>query len=128
MSGSHQIVFFFLQAAATREVGKVLAKARSHAEAIRESADQFFFLNQELQASAVPSYDVHTAREVLETGTASHAASTHRSSQVLSKQTPERHQPLHLSSCLTHLSSVWPCSLTYCLTQVQTPSQELRVL
>ena len=57
-----------LQAAATREVGKVLAKARSHADAIRESADHFFFLNQELQASAVPVHDVHTAREVLETG------------------------------------------------------------
>ena len=49
-------------------MGKVLAKARNHAESLRESADQLFYLNQELQASNVPVHDVHTAREVLQTG------------------------------------------------------------
>ncbi len=57
------------QAAATREVGKVLAKTQNHSDAIRESADQLFYLNQELQACCVPAHDVHTARQVLETGT-----------------------------------------------------------
>ena len=56
------------QAAATKEVGKVLAKAQHHADAIRESADQLFYLNQELQASSIPVHDVHTARQVLDTG------------------------------------------------------------
>lgn len=56
------------QAAATKEVGKVLAKAQNHADAIRESADQLFYLNQELQASGIPVHDVHTARQVLATG------------------------------------------------------------
>ena len=49
-------------------MGKVLAKARNHAESLQESADQLFYLNQELQASNVPVHDVHTAREVLQTG------------------------------------------------------------
>lgn len=53
---------------ATKEVGKVLSKASNHAEAIRESADQLFFLNQELQATISPLHDVPTARQVLETG------------------------------------------------------------
>ena len=52
----------------TKEVGKVLSKASNHAEAIRESADQLFFLNQELQATISPVHDVTTARQVLETG------------------------------------------------------------
>ena len=49
-------------------MGKVLAKAQSHADAIRESADQLFYLNQELQAYNVPVHDVHTARQLLQTG------------------------------------------------------------
>ena len=57
-----------IQAAATKEVGKVLAKAQNHAESLRESADQLFYRNQELQASNVPVHDVHTARQVLQTG------------------------------------------------------------
>ena len=53
---------------ATKEVGKVLSKASNHAEAIRESADQLFYLNQELQATSGPLHDVFTARDILETG------------------------------------------------------------
>lgn len=59
---------FILQALATREVGKVISKANNHAEAIREAADQLFYLNQELQATCGPLHDVATARQVLETG------------------------------------------------------------
>ena len=57
-----------LQALATREVGKVISKANNHAEAIREAADQLFYLNQELQATCGPLHDVATARQILETG------------------------------------------------------------
>ena len=57
------------QAAATKEVGKILARTQSHADALRESADQLYYLNQELQSCCVPALDVHTARQVLETGT-----------------------------------------------------------
>lgn len=57
------------QAAATKEVGKILATTHSHADALRESADQLYYLNQELQSCCVPAFDVHTARQVLETGT-----------------------------------------------------------
>lgn len=73
-----------IQAAATKEVGKVLAKARNHADSIRQAADQLFYLNQELQASNVPVHDVHTARQVLETGDWTHilpACSSAASSQ-----------------------------------------------
>lgn len=62
---------WIVQAAATKEVGKVLARTRNHADAFRESADQLYYLNQELQSCCVPAHDVHTARQVLETGTAS---------------------------------------------------------
>ncbi|KAL3156281.1 hypothetical protein ABBQ32_012554 [Trebouxia sp. C0010 RCD-2024] len=64
----HVLIEWSNKAAATKEVGKVLAKARNHADSIRQAADQLFFLNQELQASSVPVHDVHTARQVLETG------------------------------------------------------------
>lgn len=57
------------QAAATKEVGKILARTQSHADALRESADQLYYLNQELQSCCVPALDVHTAWQVLETGT-----------------------------------------------------------
>ena len=57
------------QAAATREVGKVLAKTQNHSGAIRESADHLYYLNQELQACCVPAHDVQTACQVLGTGT-----------------------------------------------------------
>lgn len=53
---------------ATKEVGKVLSKATNHADAIREAADQLYFLNQELKATAAPLHDVFTAKTVLETG------------------------------------------------------------
>lgn len=62
------VIIINMQAAATKEVGKVLAKARNHADSLRESADQLFYLNQELHASNVPVHDVHTARQVLQTG------------------------------------------------------------
>ena len=63
----------------------MLAKARNHADSIRESADQLFYLNQELQASNVPVHDVHTARQVLQTGAKStRATCLHAHKQFLS--------------------------------------------
>lgn len=90
-----------MQAAATKEVGKVLAKARNHAESLRESADQLFYLNQELQASKVPVHDVHTARQVLQTG----AGLTWAACQHISKSICLAHAVACMYNLTIHLNS-----------------------